>query len=151
MSHLRNILSVCALATATSLVSAGDLIIDNQAIPGSDIESISISPQTGNIFVTTTPGYTVTKDATQNNVTIDSFVISPSTILAGDSATVSWSTSNAVSCAASNGVGGWGGSVPVSGNQVITTSALGTYTFTLTCDGSDTGDTAVSNRSLTVH
>jgi len=129
-----------------------DIIIDNQSIPGSDIDSISISPTTGNIFVTTTPGYTVTEVVVGDGVAITNFTVSPGTILEGGSATVSWNTANAVSCTASNGVGGWAGSTIAlpSDSMPITTSALGSHTFTLTCEGSQSGDTTTSNVVLNV-
>ncbi len=130
-----------------------DIIIDNQAIPSTDISSISISPDTGNLFVATIPGYTVTPVVIGDNVAITNFTVSPSTILAGGSTTVSWNTANAVSCTASNGVGGWANSVIAlpSGSKSITAATAGTYQFTLTCNGSAVGDTKTSNISLIVN
>jgi len=130
-----------------------DIIIDNQAIPSADISSISISPDTGNLFVATIPGYTVTPVVIGDNVAITNFTVSPSTILAGGSTTVSWNTANAVSCTATNGVGGWANSVIAvpSGSKSITAATAGTYQFTLTCDGSAVGDTKTSSISLAVN
>lgn len=141
-----------ALAVLGSTAHA-DIIIDNQSIPGSDINSISISPATGNLFVTTAPGYTVTKVVVGDKVAITNFTVSPGTILAGGSATLSWNTANAVSCTASNGVGGWAGSTITlpSGSKSITTSTIGSHQFTLTCNGSEAGDTATSNVILNVN
>jgi hypothetical protein len=141
-----------ALAVIGSTANA-DIIIDNQSIPGSDIDSISISPATGNLFVTTTPGYTVTKVVVGDQVAITNFAISPGTILAGGTATISWNTANAVSCTASNGVGGWAGSTITlpSGSKSITTSTLGSHQFTLTCNGTESGDTTTSNVVLNVN
>ena len=140
-----------ALAIISGTVNA-EIIIDNQSIPGSDIQSISISPTSGNLFITTIPGYTVTKVVVGDSVAITNFSVSPGTILAGGSATVNWNTANAVSCTASNGVGGWAGSTIAlpSGSKAITTSTLGSHTFTLTCAGSASGDTTVSNVVLNV-
>jgi hypothetical protein len=141
-----------ALAVLGGTANA-DIIIDNQSIPGSDINSISISPATGNLFVTTTPGYTVTRVVVGDQVAITNFTVSPGTILAGGSATLSWTTANAVSCTASNGVGGWAGSTIAlpSGSKSITTSTLGSHQFTLSCNGSESGDTATSNVVLNVN
>lgn len=152
MLKLNGLKWLLALAVIASTANA-DIIIDNQSIPGSDIDSISISPATGNLFVTTTPGYTVTKVVVGDQVAITNFTVTPGTILAGGSATVSWNTANAVSCTASNGVGGWAGSTITlpSGSKSITTSTLGSHQFTLTCNGSETGDTATSNVVLTVN
>jgi len=152
MRKLNGIKWLFALALISSTANA-DIIIDNQSIPGSDIDSISISPSTGNLFVTTAPGYIVTKVVVGDGVAITNFTVSPSTILAGATATISWNTANAVSCTASNGVGGWAGSnitLP-SGSTPITTSTLGSHQFTLTCEGSEVGDTATSNVVLNVN
>lgn len=115
-----------------------DIIIDGQSIPGADIQSISVNPSNGNISVATNaPGYTVSKNSSAGLVAITSFTANPSTIVAGGTTTLAWTTQNAVSCTASGGVGGWAGSsitVP-SGSKVITVASAGTPTFTLTCNG----------------
>lgn len=54
-------------------------------------------------------------------------------IPAGQSATLTWSSTNATSCSASDS---WSGSKPASGNQSVTPTAPGYYTYTLTCTGS---------------
>ena len=59
--YSRVLLVLCLAGTAT-YANAASIVIDNQAIPGDDIQSISIVPTTGNIFITTKNGYTVTKD-----------------------------------------------------------------------------------------
>lgn len=152
MSKLNGFKWLCALAVVTGTASA-DIIIDNQSIPSADIDSISISPSSGHLFVSTIPGYTVTPVVSGNNVAITNFTVSPTTILAGQSATVSWNTTNADSCTASNGVGGWSGSTITlpSGTKSITTSTVGTHQFTLTCNGAAAGDTKTSNVVLTVN
>ncbi len=55
----------------------------------------------------------------------------PSSIQSGQGSTLSWSSSNASSCAAA---GAWSGSKPVSGNQGVQPASNATYT--LTCTGS---------------
>jgi hypothetical protein len=152
MRNFNGVRCIVALVLLGGTVNA-DIIIDNQSIPSSDIDSITISPATGNIFITTGPGYTVTPVVVGNGVAISSFTVSPGTIEAGESATLSWATENAVSCIATNGVGGWSGSnisLP-SGNTNISTSVTGSHTFTLSCDGSEDGDTATSNVVLNVN
>jgi len=72
-----------------------------------------------------------------NAVAITSFSASPTSIVEGESTTLSWVTENATSCAASLGTAEWqatsiglpGGSVP------ITIADSDTYTFRLTCEG----------------
>lgn len=58
------------------------------------------------------------------------FTAAPSSIQAGQSATLSWSSTNATSCTAS---GGWTGSKAPSGTQIVTPTA--TTTYTLQCTG----------------
>ncbi len=65
-----------------------------------------------------------------------SISVSPTTITAGQSATLTWSSTLAVSCAAS---GGWSGSEPLTGSQVVTPAASGSVTYTLTCTGATSG------------
>jgi hypothetical protein len=149
MRKLNGINWLFALAIISATANA-DVIIDNQSIPSADINGISITPNSGDLYITTIPGYTVSKVVVGENVAITSFSVSPSTILAGGSATLSWSTANADTCTASDGVGDWAGSVGTSGPQNITTSLEGTHTFTLTCSG-PVGDDAVSSVNLTVN
>jgi uncharacterized protein (TIGR03118 family) len=62
--------------------------------------------------------------------------VQPTTIVAGQSATVTWSTSNATSCTAS---GAWSGNEPTSGSMVVTPATAGTSTYTLTCVNANSG------------
>src|SRR6516162_3781051 len=59
-----------------------------------------------------------------------SFAVQPTTIVAGQSATLTWSTGSATSCTAS---GAWIGSQPTNGNQVVTPATAGANTYTLNC------------------
>jgi hypothetical protein len=151
MRKLNGFKWLCALAIMGSTANA-DIIIDNQTIPSSDITSISIQPASGHLNIITIPGYTVTP-VVGDSVAITNFTVSPSTILAGGSATLSWNTANAISCTASNGVGGWAGSAITlpGGSKSITTSTLGNQTFTLTCNGAQSGDTVTRSVILTVN
>ncbi|MGA2779625.1 MAG: S8 family serine peptidase [Steroidobacteraceae bacterium] len=72
--------------------------------------------------------------------------LSANSIVAGSSATVTWSSSNATSCVAS---GSWSGSLQTSGSQVETPAAAGSYTYSLTCSNS-TGPSPASSVTLTV-
>jgi uncharacterized protein (TIGR03118 family) len=56
--------------------------------------------------------------------------IQPTTITAGQSATLTWSAQNAASCTAS---GGWSGSEPSNGTQMVTPMSAGSNSYTLTC------------------
>jgi uncharacterized protein (TIGR03118 family) len=65
-----------------------------------------------------------------------SFTVQPTTIVAGQSATLTWSAGNASSCSAA---GAWSGSEPTSGNMVVTPATAGTVTYTLNCTDTVTG------------
>ena len=56
--------------------------------------------------------------------------ISPTSIVLGESATISWTSSTATSCTAS---GSWSGPLPTSGSQVLTPVGVGSDTYTLAC------------------
>ena len=60
--------------------------------------------------------------------------VNPTTITAGQSALLSWTTTNASSCVAS---GSWGGAQPTAGSAVSTgtLSVAAVYSYTLTCNG----------------
>jgi hypothetical protein len=77
--------------------------------------------------------------ATAPAAAILSFTASPSALQTGQSATLSWTTSNATSCTASGGTGAapWSGSAPTSSSTFSsgTLSTAGVYNFTLTCTG----------------
>jgi hypothetical protein len=56
--------------------------------------------------------------------------LSATSIVLGASTTISWSSANATACTAS---GSWSGSLPTSGSQLVTPTAGGTDTYSLTC------------------
>jgi hypothetical protein len=70
--------------------------------------------------------------------------VSPVSVTAGASASLTWSSTNATACTAS---GDWSGTEPISGTQAVTPSAAGSYTYTLTC----TCDTGSANASATLN
>ncbi len=71
--------------------------------------------------------------------------VSPETINEGESATISWVTSDVNSCIAS---GAWNGSLENSGSQTVTPTA-GNYDYTVTCQG--TSGAIESTASLLVN
>lgn len=149
MRNLNGFKWLCALALIGTAANA-DVIIDNQTIPGSDIQSIIISPTSGNIFISTTPGYTVTKNASTPGGVVVNLTASSLSIATGQSVTLNWSTTNATNCSATGGSGGWAGStigLPF-GSKAVTPTAAGTYTFTLSCNNSTTN--ALDSVSVTV-
>ena len=62
--------------------------------------------------------------------------VSPTSINAGQSATLMWSSTQASSCTAS---GAWSGSQPAMGSQAVTPTTSGSVTYTLTCTGAASG------------
>ncbi len=84
-----------------------------------------------------------------NAVAITGFIATPASITAGESTTLNWTTTNAVSCTPSGGTGGWSTyNVPVpNGSVAINIVNAGTYTFTLTCQDSS-GGTAVRSTAV---
>jgi hypothetical protein len=86
--------------------------------------------------------------------TVTSLSATPSTITAGQSTVLSWTSANATSCTASGGSGsdGWSGAQSTA-NVALTVgpiAAAGTYTYTLTCTGPG-GTGAPASATLTVN
>ena len=75
--------------------------------------------------------------------TINSFTVSPSTINAGQSATLSWSVSNAATVSINNGIG----SVALSGSRSVAPNSTTTYTITAITSA---GASVSSSATLTV-
>jgi uncharacterized cupredoxin-like copper-binding protein len=94
----------------------------------------------------------VTVDSTPVPATILTFSALPTTLQAGQAASLEWTTLNATSCTASGGSGsdGWAGTRgPVSLGTSTGPLAVGTYTYTLMCTGSG-GSSAPLSVTVTV-
>lgn len=74
--------------------------------------------------------------------------VQPTAVTAGQSATVTWSTSEAGTCTAS---GAWTGTQAASGTQVVTPSAAGNSVFTLTCSDTTASVNSSNSATLTVN
>jgi hypothetical protein len=85
---------------------------------------------------------TLTVTAPVPTVTI---AVTPTSITVGQSATLTWSSTNATSCAAS---GSWSGTEATSGTLSVTPSASGTASYALACTGA--GGTANRTATLSV-
>jgi hypothetical protein len=70
----------------------------------------------------------------------------PTSVPGGGTATLTWSTTNAVSCTAT---GGWSGSKATSGSAA-TTALTASTSYTLTCDGSSGTTPAAATATVTV-
>ena len=85
-----------------------------------------------------------TNAAPQPTATIS---VSPTTITVGQSATLTWSSTNASSCMAS---GAWSGSEALSGTLQVAPTAAATNAYTLTCAGTAAGLSATATAMLTI-
>lgn len=105
-----------------------------------------------NVSPSTTSNYTITCNgdggSANDNVTVNvnaapapaptaSVSASPSTIDAGQSSTVSWSSTDATSCTAS---GAWSGSKATSGSQSVSPGSTSTYSISCNGDGGSAND-----------
>jgi uncharacterized repeat protein (TIGR03803 family) len=95
----------------------------------------TVGPQSAQLIVNAaaTPAPTVTLTAAPTSVTL------------GQSTTLTWTSSNSTSCAAS---GAWSGSEALSGTLIVTPAAVGTQTYTLTCTGAGGSATATATISV---
>jgi hypothetical protein len=82
----------------------------------------------------------------QPTVTISA---SPSAVTVGQAATLTWSSTNATSCAASASPSesDWSGSEPMTGSQSVRPGSAGMITYTLSCSGA--GGSASQSASVT--
>ena len=74
--------------------------------------------------------------------------VAPTSIVLGQSATLTWSSSTGSNCTAS---GAWTGTEPASGSQSVTPTAVGSATYTLACEGTGSyGGNTTKSATLTV-
>lgn len=157
---MRNLngLKLVGLLVLTSGLANADWILDGVSVVNTnDINAMSIDPANGDVYIDTfSQDYTVTSGGTTpppaGSVVINSFTISPSSLLEGEIITMSWSSTNATGCTgtATSNLGGWNGSAIARSynGQRITIGTAGTYTFTLRCSG--TNGPATRTRSVVV-
>lgn len=95
----------------------------------------------------------VTVGAATPPAAVGTFSAAPNSIQAGQSTTLSWTTTNATGCTASGGTGsdGWNGAEPASSNGTTVGPLVlaGTYTYTLSCTGAG-GSSGPSSVTVTV-
>ncbi len=99
---------------------------------------------TKNVSVAVTSGSVISPTPIPPTLTLTS---SASSIIAGDSATLTWSSTNATACTAS---GSWTGAKTVNGTQSTgAVSTVGTQTYTLACTGTGGSVTKSVNVAVT--
>ena len=90
----------------------------------------------------------------QNNVThfdppAASITVQPSTVVAGNTATVTWASTEAAACTAGGALSGyWSGPLGLDGSRTITPMVAGNFTYSLTC--SNIGGSTTTSAALTV-
>jgi hypothetical protein len=130
-------------ATATTDENGVAFFVTSGTAKKNIVVNFCVSDVSGELNYVANPAYACPEPA----VSIDSFTASPTTINDdSQETTLSWSVSNADSCAASGGFGGWNGSSPVvpsgSQNYMAGAIALQDYVFTLTCSNASSSDSA---------
>jgi PKD repeat protein len=128
-------------STDASTCSATDAWTGPKTLSG----SLSVSPTTTAIYTLTCtgPGGSDNKSVTitVNQPPTVTFSANPTTIVSGSSSLLTWSSTNATSCVASNS---WTGTKATTGS--LSVSPTTTATYTLTC----TGPGGSANKSVTV-
>ncbi len=76
---------------------------------------------------------------------IINFNSSPTSVITGETLTLTWSTSNATSCSAS---GSWSGDKATSGNETIIVTKSGSLNFVLTCSSSSSSSSKTVSVSV---
>jgi hypothetical protein len=107
--------------------------------------SLVVTPAATTVYTITVtgPGGTATASVTVmvGALPTVAFTASPASIQAGQSSTLSWTSTNAASASINNGIG----NVPVNGSHAVTPTATTTYTITVTGPGGTTSaSTAVT-------
>ena len=83
---------------------------------------------------------------TSNQAVINSFTVDQTSVVVGNSITLSWSSSYATSCTAS---GSWDGTKATSGTEILLMLDVGTYEYSLVCSNSS-GSSAQKSVSIEV-
>jgi hypothetical protein len=135
-------------STNATSCSAGNAWSGSQPLTG----SLTLSPTAAGALTYTLacagPGGSTSMSTTLtvNAPPSVSLSVAPLTITVGQTATLSWSTTNASACTASNA---WSGSEPVSGSFAVTPTTSGSATYILTCSGP--GGSGNASATLTVN
>ncbi len=106
------------------------VVTDDQGLTDTATVVISPTAATGTVASAGTTACLAAVSPPAPTVTLS---VSPSPITVGQSATLSWSAKDALSCSAG---GSWSGTQSTSGSQSVTGAAAGSSAYTLTCTGS---------------
>ncbi len=111
------------------------------SVAGTDKYTLTCANAGGNSVAST-----VTLTVTSELPPAPSLTLAATSIVAGTSTTITWSSSDATSCTAS---GSWSGMLKTSGTQTVRPTSLGTYTYSLTCSNAY-GNSKPATATLTV-
>lgn len=117
-------------------------------LPASGSQTVTVSSPGGNYYAITCTSPTANGGASATIQGLQATVNLSATrtmIGAGQSTTLTWTSTQAQSCIAA---GAWSGTLPASGSQVLTLDALGDYTYEITCD--DPGTSAEAAVTVSV-
>lgn len=106
-------------------------LVENTILVGTYYYSAQCSNPAGTVV-----SDTVRVDVYPNPPTVDLLIdggTGPITVTAPGNYTLSWTSTNANTCAASSSDGDWEGNVVINGSQFIASKPQGTYTYTITC------------------
>jgi hypothetical protein len=78
-----------------------------------------------------------------------SITLNPTSITSGQSSNLTWSSINTTSCTASGTGPNWSGSQPTSGSEAEAPTAVGSYTYSLSCSNA-VGTSSTASATLTV-
>ena len=130
-------------ATGVSIDNGvGAVAVDGSVTVSPSVTTTYILTATGAGGTTTSSAIVTVDSASPAPPTVDSLLASPATITAGETTTLSWTTTGATGVSIDNGVG----AVVVDGNVTVTPTATTTYILTAT----SAGGTATSSATVTV-
>jgi hypothetical protein len=117
---------------ATSCVASGNW---SGTLAANGSQTVTVSGPGANQYTLTCTNAAGTSAGNAINLTavappVPTLTLSTNSIVIPNSATISWSASNAASCTAS---GSWSGPLPTSGSQLLTPSTSGPENYALTC------------------
>jgi hypothetical protein len=106
----------------------------------------AIGSDTYTLYCTTSTGQQSATSSVTLNVTAavpgaPTLSVNPTSITLGQSATLTWSSSNATACTAT---GSWSGNEPVNGSKTVTPTVTGASTYLLSCSNASGASPAAS-------
>jgi len=130
-------------APASGTITVQLVVTDDQGL--TDTATIAVGPNGATTTAPAVAGTSACLAAVTPPAPTVTLAVSPSPVAVGQSATLTWSATNALGCTAG---GSWSGTQPTSGTHALTGAAAGASAYTLTCTGS--GGSASASATLEV-